>query len=248
MPICEVIPLRYLIYSALLSHVVAHEEEGVKHGVFGGDLSTLCDSFSDWTHGDSTKCSYSKALKELGEEGLVMFDAEDDELVYLGEFRGKRFFAFEVQNSIADKALEMLEKAIRNFKKSRSAVAKSRGRYIEEQTHNLLASGVQNLSPSDFTTLHGYLYELYTGGEIYQLRNKVEYFQTTNMLKAYDKATTFAIMVRATLDYDTFRKNGVPTLTNVACMKDDVFRIMSKPDTASKDYMREGDSEDMGEF
>ena len=96
------------------------------------------------------------------------------------------------------------------------------------------------MTPGDFTELHGYLYEVYTGGEIYVLRGKVEYFQTNNMLKAYDRFTVFSLIVEATLRYDKYRKKGVPTLTNVACMKDDVFHtLVRSSDEGSKDYMRE---------
>ena len=72
-------------------------------------------------------------------------------------------------------------------------------------------------------------------------------FQTNNILKAYDKYTTFAIIVEAVLNYDKHKKKGVPTLINVGYMKDDVFRHLTNPTAGSKDYMRELSTDD-GEF
>lgn len=85
---------------------------------------------------------------------------------------------------------------------------------------------------------------MYTGGEVYIIRSKVEYFQTNNMLKAYDRFTVFAILIEGTLNYDEYSTRGVPTLTNVAYRKDDIFRKLTRTDSDSKDYMREMDTTD----
>ena len=101
------------------------------------------------------------------------------------------------------------------------------------------------MTPGDFTTLFTYLYEIFTGGETYTVRNKMEYYQTTNILKAYDKFTTFAILVEGTLNYPAYDRRGVPTLTRVSVMKDTIFGALSRGD-GSKDYMREVDDEREG--
>lgn len=237
MPITGLIPFRYLLYSALLSAIEVYVEDETRYGISSLSNGDVYDYFPDWDDSDERKSEAYKALNDLAEEGLLLFDEEGR--IYLGEFRGRKFFPFEAKSSIFDSALEFLNEALRKYGSSKSAKDKSRSRYIREQINRLLDKGVESMSPSDFTDLHGYLYEVYTGGEMYILRGKVEHFQTTNMLKAYDKFTTFALIVEATLNYDTYRSKGVPTITNVACMKDDVFRALTKPAEGSKDYMRD---------
>ena len=239
MPIANLVPFKYLLYSALLSNITPYtpDDEDVKYGIFAGEQGDLYDYYSDWDATDIRKNEVYKALNDLSEEGLISFDDEDR--IYLGEYRGKKFFPFEVKNSLFDKAMEHIKNAIKQYGSSRSMKDRSRARYIKEQINRLVDKGVDSMTPGDFTELHGYLYEMYTGGEIYLIRNKAEHFQTNNMLKAYDKFTVFALIVEATLQYDTYRKRGIPTLTNVACMKDDVFRALMKPDEGSKDYMRD---------
>lgn len=239
MPITGLVPFRYLLYSAMLSDVVPFidEDEGVKYGVFSEACQEVYDHYPDWDSADVRRNEVYKALNDLSDEGLVWFD--DEGRIYLGEYRGKKFFTFEVKNSLFDSATEVLDAELKRYSKSKSAKDKSRARYIREQIDRLLDKGVESMSPGDFTDLHGYLYEVYTGGEVYIIRGKAEHFQTNNMLKAYDKHTVFSLIVEATLRYDTYRKRGVPTLTNVACMKDDVFRALTKADSGSKDYMRE---------
>lgn len=241
MVITGVVPFKYLLYGAMLSEVSPLEEDGVKYGVCSRDVSDLRDLFHEWGGKEDL---FQKALEELGEEGLVMY-SDDGETVFLGEFRGKRFFTFEATNSMADKALETLRAAIKQFKKSKSAITKSRARFIESQVDTLLARGIETWMPNDFTELHGFLYEVYTGGEVYNIRNKVEYFQTTNILKAYDKFTTFAIVVEGVLNFDTLKKSGIPTLSAVGYLKDEIFRQITST-TSSKEYMREVD--DSGSF
>lgn len=238
MQITGLVPFKYLLYSAMLSDVTPYtpDDEETKYGVFSGVQEDLYDYFPEWDHVDDRRNEVLKALNDLAEEGLIWFDEEDR--VYLGEYRGKKFFTFEVKNSLFDSAMELLDRELKRYGKSKSAKDKSRSRYIRDQIDQLIDRGVENLGPGNFTDLHGYLYEVYTGGEIYILRGKVEHFQTNNMLKAYDKFTVFSILVEATLRYDTYRKKGVPTLTNVACMKDDVFRTLTKTDSG-KEYMRE---------
>ena len=239
MPITGLVPFKYLLYSALLSDVVPFTPHGedIKYGIFSETEQELYDYYPDWDNIDNRRNEVFKALNDLSEEGLIWFD--DDSRIYLGEFRGKKFFPLEVKNSLFDDANKLLETELKKYGSSKSAKDKSRSRYIREQIDRLLDKGVENMSPGDFTELHGYLYEVYTGGEIYLIRNKTEYFQTNNMLKAYDKFTVFSLIVEATLRYDFYRKKGIPTLTNVACMKDDVFHALTKSDMGSKDYMRD---------
>ena len=104
------------------------------------------------------------------------------------------------------------------------------------------------MRPGDFTELHSLLYEVYTGGEVYILRSKTEQFQTSNMLKAYDRHTVFALIVYGTLNYDEYRPKGLPTMTTVACMKDEVFGKLAKPTKGSKDYMRDIDDSEDSDF
>ena len=239
MPITELVPFRYLLYSALLSDVVPFtpDDEDIKYGIFSETEQEVYDHFSDWDSTDDRRNEVLKALNDLADEGLIWFD--DDHHIYLGEYRGKKFFTFEVKNSLFDEANGLLDAELKRYSKSKSAKDKSRARYIREKIDRLFDKGVESMTPGDFTDLHGYLYEVYTGGEVYIIRGKTEHFQTNNMLKAYDKFTVFALIVEATLRYDVYRKRGVPTLTNVACMKDDVFRALTKVDSGSKDYMRD---------
>lgn len=248
MQVTELVPFRYLLYSALLSNVVPFtpDDEDTKYGIFGESQQDLYDYYPEWDHADDNKNEILKALNDLGEEGLISFDDEDR--IYLGEYRGKKFFTFERKNSLFDEAINLLGEELKRYGKSKSAKDKSRSRYIREQIDKLIDKGVENMTPGDFTELHGYLYEVYTGGEIYLIRNKVEHFQTNNMLKAYDKFTVFSLIVEATLRYDSYRKKGIPTLTNVACMKDDVFHALTKSDLGSKEYMRDSSVSKDSEF
>lgn len=238
MPITGLVPFKYLLYLAMLSDVVPFtpDDEDVKYGIFAENGEDLYDRYHEWANEDERRDEVVSALVALSEEGLIWFD--DDGRIYLGEYRGKKFFPFEAKTSLYDNASKLLQEELRKYGRSKSAKDKSRARYIREQIERLLDKGVESMSPGDFTELHGYLYELYTGGEIYIMRNKTEYFQTNNMLKAYDRFTVFSLIVEATLRYDTYRKKGIPTLTNVACMKDDVFRALTKTDDGSKEYMR----------
>lgn len=239
-PLAARFQFKDLLYVTLLSAIKVSfdEEEGIKYGVFEPGLDSLHDYFHDWDSADSRKNELEKALAELVNEELIFFDSTDPDILYVGEFRGRRFFPFEKENSLYDEALEKLNTTISNYQKSKSAKDRSRGKYIREQVDRLLDKGLSNFSPSDYTDLHGFLYEIYTGGEIYILRNKTEFFQTNNILKAYDKATTFAIVVEGTLNYEAYRKKGIPTITNVAFIKDEIFKALTKG-SGSKDYMRD---------
>lgn len=242
MPVTGLVPFKYLLYLAMLSEVTPFtpDGDGTKYGIFSKDQLDLYDYYPDWAVGDDNDNEVYKALADLCDEGLIWFDDEDR--VYLGEYRGKKFFPFEAKSSLFDTAKEFMDSEIRRYGKSKSAKDKSRARYIREQIDRLVDKGVENMTPGNFTDLHGYLYEVYTGGEIYIIRNKAEHFQTNNMLKAYDKFTVFSLIVEATLRYDKYRKKGVPTLTNVACMKDDVFHALTKAGAGSKEYMRNEES------
>lgn len=237
MPVASLVPFKYLLYSAMLSDVVPYEpkDEETKYGVFFEEAQGLYDRFHDWDGTDVSGNEVFKALQELSDEGLIFFDEENR--IYLGEYRGSRFFPFEMKSSFFDYARELLEKELERYGSSKSAKDKSRSRYIKERISRFFDKGVGNMTPGDFTELHSYLYEIYTGGEIYIVRNKVENYQTSNMLKAYDRFTVFSLIVESTLHYDDYKKKGVPTLTNVAVMKDDVFRALTKTDTRSKEYM-----------
>ena len=245
MAITGLVPFKYLLYAALLTKVTSFEPEDSdeKFGVFSENISDLYDYFPEFNSKKNNEID--KALDDLADEGLISFDAENPELIYLGEFRGRKFFTFEVKSSLFEEAKQKLDDAIKAYGKSRSAKDKSRSRYIREQIDKLLAEkGVEAFTPNDFTDLHSYLYEMYTGGEVYIIRSKVEYFQTNNMLKAYDRFTVFAILIEGTLNYDEYSTRGVPTLTNVAYRKDDIFRKLTRTDSDSKDYMREMDTTD----
>ena len=239
MAITGLVPFKYLLYSALLSDVTAYtpDDEDVKYGVYAGEQDDLYDRFPEWTSSDERRDEVYNSLNELSEEGLIFFDDEDR--IYLGEFRGKKFFAFEKKNSLFEDAMSVFDTELKRYGSSRSAKDKSRARYIREKVDKFVDKGVENMTPGNFTEFHGYLYEIYTGGEIYVIRNKTEYYQTNNMLKAYDKFTVFALIVEGTLNYDKYRKKGIPTLTTVACMKDDVFHGLSHTAEGSKDYMRD---------
>ena len=237
MYITSIVPFKHILYLALLSNVVPYQddEDDTRYGVYGGEQSDLYDQFSDWTNADDSKDEVLQSLNSLSDDGLIFFD--DDDRIFLGEYRGKRFFTFEVKSSMCDEAVSFLKEAIKRYGSSKSAKDKSRSKFIRERVEEFLDKGIDSMTPNDFTDLHGYVYEIYTGGEIYVVRNKVEYFQTNNMLKAYDRNTVFSIIVEGTLNFGKYRKKGSPTLTTVACMKDDVFNALVK--SGSKEYMRE---------
>lgn len=239
MPITRLVPFKYLLYSAMLSDVTSFflEEDGIKYGIFSKTTQELYDYYPDWDSLDDRRNEVYKALEDLQNEGLISFDEEDR--IFLGEYRGRRFFPFEVKSSLFDDANKFLDAELKRYGKSKSIKDQSRARFIRSQINHFIDKGIENMTPGDFSDLHGYLYEIYTGGEVYTIRNKVEYFQTSNMLKAYDKFTVFSLIVEATLRYDNYRHKGMPTLTNVACMKDDVFHALTKSGDGSKDYMRE---------
>ena len=126
MAITGLLPFRYLLYAALLSDVVSYEPEGedIRYGVYGGEQNDLYDRFSDWSDADERKDEVLKALNDLADEGLIFFD--DDDRVYLGEFRGKRFFAFDCKSSLFDEAVVSFDTELKRYGASRSAKDKSR--------------------------------------------------------------------------------------------------------------------------
>lgn len=175
MPICGLVPFKYLLYVAMLSNVIPYEDEDTRYGIFPEKYNEIGDFFPDWEHSDIKKDAVVKALDELAEEGLILFDSDNN--VYLGEYRGRKFFPFEKKSSLFDDAVKLATKSIKHYGASKSAKDKSRSRFIREQLYKLLDKGIPNLTSNDFTELHGYLYEVYTGGEVYIIRNKVELFQ-----------------------------------------------------------------------
>ena len=248
MVITTLVPLKYQLYLTMLSDITSFEEGDIKHAICSNTVEGLRDNFHEWEHIDERRDLFQKSLNELVEEGLIIVeeDEDGDEIIYVGEYRGRKVFTYEVENSLSDQAVEVIELALTKYRKSKSAVSRSRGGFLKSSFEDLMQKGIGKMGAHDFTELHGILYELYTGGEIYQLRNKVEAFQTNNILKAYDKFTTFAIITEAVLNYDTYRSKSVPTLINVGYMKDDVFRKLTNPTAGSKDYMRELEDDDGG--
>ncbi len=247
-PIANIVDFKYLLLLALMSNATALEadDEGVRYVVYAGEYEDLFDHFSDWSDLDAKVDDVDKALNELEDEGYIFFDTDDN--ICIGELRGRKFFPFEVKNSIFDNACKLLEKELRRYGKSKSAKVISRVRSIRSQIDHYLNKGVDKMRPGDFTELHSLLYEIYTGGEVYILRSKTEQFQTSNMLKAYDRHTVFALIVYGTLNYDEYRPKGLPTMTTVACMKDEVFGKLTKPTKGSKDYMRDIDDSEDSDF
>lgn len=240
MIITGLVPLKYLLFTILLSDIYKIESDGSVFAVSSIKIPDLYDYFSDFN--SSKNSELDKALDSLADEGLIFFDEVNDGIIYVGEFRGRKLFTFEVKGSMFESAKEELENALKEYSKSKSIKDKSRSRYIREQVDKFVEQGIDKLGPSDFTDLHGYLYELYTGGEIYTIRNKIEYYQTNNMLKAYDRFTVFAILVEGTLHYGKYSKKGIPTLTNVAYHKDDIFKSLTRADSGSKEYMRDSET------
>ena len=227
--------LEDLIYFACLSDITKVTDGGEQLGEFSKGYDLLCAYFKDWSREE-----IDEALNSLADKGLVMFDDTDEDIIYVGTFDGKRFDPFTPEDSsLVTRAEEKIDLAI-----NEAAVPKVRLLYIKNRIKLLRERGIDNMSVTDFNELHSLLYEIYTGGEDYKIRNKIEYYQINNMLKSYDKRTIFAIVTFGVLDYDTFRKKGVPTITNVAYIKDDVMRRLVHKDTSSKEYMREKSSDE----
>ena len=91
----------------------------------------MYDHFSDWSNEDDRRDEVLQALNDLCDEGFIFFD--DDDRVYLGEFRGRKFFTFEQKNSLYESAEKTLDEALKRYGRSKSAKDKSRARYIREQ-------------------------------------------------------------------------------------------------------------------
>ena len=245
-PICEKVEFKYILYMALLSNLTTIEGDDGKFVVYAGEYGDLFDYFSDWSDESVKVDEVEKALNDLEDEGYIFFDEED--IIYLGELRGRKVFPFEVKNSLFDEAFKLLYKELKRYGKSKSAKVLSRVKTISSQIDEFLNKGIDKMRPGDFTELHSLLYEIYTGGEVYILRSKAEHFQTNNMLKAYDRYTVFAIIVFGTLSYDEYRSKGLPTMTTVAFMKDEIFGKLTKPNKGSKDYMRDIDDSEDSDF
>ena len=241
MQITALVPFKYLLYTALLSDVTTYVSGDDRLGIFAKPLDDLDDYFSDWSHSDERRNVVTSALNELERDGLIYFldDSDGEQLIVLGEYRGRKFFTFERRSSFCDIALKTFDEELSKYGNSKSVKDRSRAKYIRSTFERLISEGIDKLGPGAFTEIHGYLYEIYTGGEVYTLRNEAEKFQTKNILKAYDRFTTLAILIEATLHYDKYRSKGLPTLVNVAYIKDDVFKAFTKADSGSKDYMRD---------
>jgi len=234
-------PFKFILYAAILSDVVIEEDEKneIRWAVCGKNETDLYDLFSSF---DSEKDSESELLISLGEleeEGLIKTTEEGT--IYVGQFLGRVFTPFVKESSLCEKAVEMIKDALsKHLKSLKSASAKSRGIVLKEDFEKLLDKGIANLKTSDLNTLHGILYEIYTGGEVYVIAGKVDAVQTYNMLRKYDVYTVFALITESVLNYDTYRSRYTPNLKLVANMAEDVYRALIKSKTpGSKDYMRE---------
>lgn len=239
-PLAEKFSLTDLIYLTCLSSVDKEydEDEKVTYAIFSKGMDMLESYFQDWEEQEVTD-----ALDELGQQNLLLFD---EDTIYVGTFEGKRFEPFSSKDSsIYQKAVDLIEKGVSS---SKNILPKARYLYIKNRLKLLIEKHTDDLSVNDLVELHGLLYEIYTGGENYSFRNKTEVYQIPNILKAYDKASTFSIIAEAVLNYDLYHKKGLPTLINVAMMKDDCFKHLCKKDTSTKEYMREEASEEENEF
>lgn len=236
-PILGLIPLKMFVYAVLISDLVPLEEDDEKLAVFSRDEQTLYDLFPSFDEGDEH--DFADALNTLTEENLI-YIREEDELIVCGTFQGKTFVPFTTENSMFDRSVEAVRKALKEFGTSLGGYSKSRRRHLADSFEELLNKGVASFTGGDFNSLHEILYEVYTGGENYVIKNKVDGFQTTNMIKHYDKNTVFSIIVEAILNYDKYRSRYTPSLTMVANMAEDVYRALIKSKTpGSKDYLRE---------
>lgn len=228
-----------LLYLTCLSSVSKEydEKEDVTYAIFSKGFDLLKTYFQDWSEEELTE-----ALSNLGNQGLLLFDDDNEDVIYVGVFEGKRFEPFtSSESNLYDKAKETIQVSIQE---SKSIIPKARWLYLRGAINSLMEKKPENMDVGDFVTLHGLLYELYTGGESYTTRNKTEFYQIPNILKAYDKPTTFAIVTDGVLHYDLYDKRCVPTLIKVGVHKDDIFRRICKKDTSTKEYMRERDSDE----
>ena len=161
MAVVSAIPLKELMFVVMLSDVqkVYSEDEDVYLVAINKTKSEFLEVFTDW---DSSEVS--KAFDELMDEGLVYEDIDDSETLYVGELRGRKVFTFEQESSLLTLAQNKVDEVLRGQLKSRSAKDRSRASYIKGKIEDMLSEGVGAMTPSKFTELHGYMYELYTGG------------------------------------------------------------------------------------
>lgn len=241
MAIVGMIPTKELIYAILLSDVEKFTPEGssITYGVFE-DYTRLYDQLG--CLGDPEGV-IGKALDELEEEGLVSF--EDDNVCILGEFKGKKLYTYSATVPIFTQSKERLYTELSNFGKNGSAKSAMRARFLKSELDKMLDTDISRWTQPMFNILHATLYEIYTGGEEYQMRNSVEQYQVKNILKAYDKPTTFSILVNGVLGWSG---KGVPTLTKVAVNKDEIFKTLYKKASADKPKSAIHEDNDDSEF
>lgn len=237
--VVSLLEFKHLVYLVLLSDVVSEETDLRKLVRYNGTYEEFLDLFPDWDSLDDNESEIVQTLYSLEKEGLISFN-EEGEYIYVGALSGRKFVPFMKVDSLYKKAVDKLTVALDEYRKNSFSKGVSRSKFIYGKLKDKFLQGTTLLNPNDFTSLHSYLYEIYTGGEIYTIRNQKEYYQTNNMLKAYDKDTVFAILVEGVLNYDVYRVKGIPTLTNVAFIKDEIFHNLVKP--KGKDYMRSSDS------
>ena len=67
MYITSVVPFKHILYLALLSNVVPHQDEDseTRYGVYGGNQADLYDQFSDWSDVKDSKDEVLQALNSL---------------------------------------------------------------------------------------------------------------------------------------------------------------------------------------
>lgn len=238
----SIMEFKYVVYLSLLSDVVqiSTDEDLRKIAAWNGSYEEFLELFPEWDNLQDDS-EIVCALSTLESDGLISFN-EDGTEIYVGTMLGKKFIPFTKRVSFYEQSVKKIKKALKEYCKGSSAKGVSRGQYLTSVLEGKYFMGTGSLKPNDFTELHGYLYELYTGGEVYIIRKKLEYYQTTNMLKAYDKDTVFSILVEGVLNFDFYRQSSVPNLVNIACMKDDIYRSLIGKNGKGKEYMRETES------
>lgn len=245
-PLLGLMPLKTFLYVLLLSDLIPIKEGDDTLAAHKRDTDELYELFPTFDNDEEDGHDFVEALNELAEEELLQFDEENR--IICGNFQGKNFVPFGTKNSLFSRAYERLSTDLKGYTSSLGNFSKARGRYLVDTLGDLLDKGVSSFTGGDFNTLHSILYEIYTGGEVYTIRNKADGFQTTNLMKHYDRNTVFAIMVEAVLSYDKYRTKHTPNLCLMANMAEDVYRALIKTKTpGSKDYLRE-DIEEEGTF
>lgn len=244
-PIFGVFPFKTILYTAILSDVIVKEDEenDIRWAVCGKNEADFYDLFESFDSHKDEESELLATLEELENEGLIQ--CSEYGVITVGQFVGRAYVPFAKEDSLCNKAVEKIKAALNSHLKSlKSASAKSRGVTLKEDFEKLLDKGIGKMRTGDLNILHGILYEVYTGGEVYVIKGQVDAVQTYNMLRRYDVYTVFALITEAVLNYDTYRSKHTPNLKLVAQMAEDVYRALIKSKTpGSKEYMREDTEE-----